>query len=166
MITPWQGPPDLPHALEQVRHQAADWQRHGTWSPEGLARWQIVLDLALPPLPGVNARFSLDGQAWRGMWVQAEGHPAFWMQARAGREGLSPWFLWPLAPLEASQQPALWAQWLNQLAQAFSRLSPAQARKACPQVDLAGRLSGPSWALLSGRAPAEQMIQASDFVLR
>ncbi len=163
MITPWQGPSDLSHALEHVRHQAEQWQRHSIWSPDGLARWQLVLELALPPLPGVNARFSLEGHAWRGVWVHVEGCPALWMQRRAGREGLSPWFLWPLVPLEASQQPAFWATRLNHLEMAFSILTPAQSRISFQHLDLGGRLSGPSWALLSGRARAEQMLQPTDF---
>lgn len=163
MITPWLGPTDVSSALEQVREQAGTWQSHGAWSEEGKTRWHMVLALALPPLPGVNARFALGDQAWRGLWARVNGHPSLWAQARAGREGLNPWFLLPLGPLEEEQRLAYWAQWLDQLAQAFSHLSPAQTRKSCPQSELAARLSGPSWALLSGRARAGDMLKHSDF---
>lgn len=166
MIKPWQGPSHPQHTLAQVRESASAWQGHAVWSEAGRDRWGLVLNLPLPPLPMVGVRFAMDGQAWRGSWVQVGGVPSLWAQPRTHREKLSPWFLVPLETLAPADQVGYWAHWLDHVAQAASRLSSAQARRACPQADLAGRLSGPSWALLSGRAKAASMLNAEDFSTR
>lgn len=166
MIEPWQGPTDPRHALKQVRASASAWQTHVAWSEGGRDRWGLVLSLPLPPLPMVGVRFVLHDQSWRGAWVQVGSIPSLWAQARTHREKLSPWFLVPLETVAPPDRLNYWSTWLDHVAQAASRLSSAQARRACPQADLAGRLSGPGWALLSGRAKAASMLSTEDFSTR
>ena len=133
------------------------------WTETGRQRWGMVLTLAFPPLPAVNARFEIKLQPWRGAWGTLAGTPVLWAQERAPRDQLRPWVVVPLeAPVDAL---LFWGAWLDHLGASFSRLTVREARKACPDADLAGRLSGPAWALLSGRGAGKDMIQLEDVLV-
>ena len=161
MLVPLVIPPDGSQSLlQEVRQGVQSLDALDAWSSEGQHRWGTVLGLALPPLPVVNARFDIDKQAWRGVWTNVSGVPALWCQERASRDELRPWVLVPLERVMDAK--GFWGTWLDHLALSFSRLSPKQARQSCPQVELAGRLSGPAWALLSGRCKAAEMLMLED----
>lgn len=162
LTTPPDDAPGLLHALRTAPGLGA-WRGWPDWSDSGQDRWGVVLGLALPPLPRVDCRVDVDAVTWRGAWVGVEDRVGVALQARVRADGAAPWFLVPLGPHGPEPANDAWrGAWLTWLATAFHRLTPDQARRACPQAALAARLSGPAWALLSGRGRAGELLSPSD----
>lgn len=162
MIELWNGPTDVFSALQRVREHAPQWQAWDSWPHSTRERWQVALGLALPPLPVTSLRLDLDQRLWKGAWIHVAGVESVWLRQRTPRDALSPWFLVPLAPVPVDQRLIYWGAWLDHLARSFQALPPPLARKACPEVDLVGRLSGPAWALLSGRGTAASLLRPEE----
>lgn len=141
-------------------------------STAGQDKWATALQLAHPVVP--LRQMHTAGDTHRGFWVNVAGCLGAVLQKRVVHHEQAPLTLrlfltvpqtttpdLPGAYMPA-QQPEVIAAWLNHAAQAFQSWDPAQQTRAHSQAALSNRLSGVSWSLLSGRAPAESLLLASD----
>lgn len=143
-----------------------------TWlTAQGLDRWETVLRLRHPVLPWCHFH-TQDGE--RGYWVQIQGTLGAVLQPRVVHHEQAPVVLKvfssppPLlsvstpAPFMPDQARQVMEAWLDHVGASYRSWDPKQQERADGQAALGARLSGASWALLTGRGAAAALIQDPD----
>lgn len=133
-------------------------------SESGRARWAMVTNLALPVLDEVHFKLDRWDHTWRVHRLDMGGEPGVLMQKRVRADGLAPWRWVPEAALaqRAWNPSQSLPAFLDLVAGKIIALPASVQRRATPQADMAGVLSGPAWALLSGRGGARELWVSED----
>jgi len=140
-------------------------------TPEGLERWATVLRLRHPVLPWCHFHTA---EGHRGYWVNVHGVLGAIVQPRVVHEEQAPVSLQvfqgmlprldsqELQSLSNLEPRPLVETWLDHVGIAYRSWSGKQQQRADAQAEWAPRLSGVSWALLTGKGPAQTLVQEWD----
>lgn len=154
---PMQAPMDLVHVSRCLGEDVGWWQDpRGAWPQDEGRAWAGVLGMALPVIDRVDLRVRREGLVFRGQSLCLGGAPGVLLQRRVRQGQSSPWLWVALEAIgSAGPNPAgALPFFIDVLADRFRGLEGRALTKALPDDRLASALSGPAWAVLTGRARA------------